>query len=187
MPKHRTAESVLTWFTSRERAATIIGDLQEAGGVQWVVVIRLSIALLWADIRSAPFRSLSAFAIGWALCMVALAVIAPMLMGALGWAHADYSERELIWFVSAVLWGRILAPFAIGSIVTRLTPGRTLTICVLVAVFGEAMLLAYWFQAMLAGHPSPVARELFWLNLLPPVPLLAGAIRLRERALRQVS
>ena len=174
MPKHRTAEFILTLFTSRERASTIIGDLEESGGVQALDIMRLSLAFTWADLKQTPVGMLRALVMGWFLCQAALAFIAPAMMGAMGWGNRGPDARMAIWFLAAVLWGRIIAPFTIGCAVVAITPERRLTACVLLAIIGEVALLAFWGHAMPRQHPSPMAGQFFWLNLLPWFALVAG-------------
>ena len=184
MPEGRTAESILTLFTSRERASSIIGDLEESGGVRALDIMRLSLAFIWADVKQTPIGMLRAVVVGWVLSQSALAFIAPLMMGAMGWSSRGPDARTLIWFVAAVLWGRIIAPFLIGCAVVTITPERRLTACALVAIIGEVALLAFWADAMSRQHRSPMAGPFYWTNLLPCFMLLVGGAVVRRSAIR---
>ncbi len=42
----------------------------------------------------------------------------------MGWNRLGPDQRLMIWYLAAVLWGRIIVPFLIGYAVVRLTPER---------------------------------------------------------------
>ena len=182
MRKQATAEFFLTWFTSRHDASTIVGDLTETGSLRWHEISRVSLSLMWMHFTRAPLGNTRALAAGAVLSYAALAVIAPLLMGLMGWNGAATDQRFVIWLVAAVLWGRILAPFLIGYLMVRVTPDRAMTACVLWAALSEVILLTYWGHAASQGHPSPMGRDFYLLNLLPFVLMLTGGAVFRKRS-----
>lgn len=144
----------------------------------------MSFAFLWLHLKHAPPGNIMAVALGAVLSYAALAFVAPLLMGAMGWNRVGTDQQFLIWVVAAVLWGRIILPFLNGYAVVRVTPGRAMTACVLLAVFRELILLTYWAHAMSQGHTSPMARDWYWLNLIPAALMLTGGALLRRVTVR---
>lgn len=141
MHSDHIAEAILALITTRDRAASTVGDLTERSADRgavwfWSSVLRAAAGLLWRDVAEHPARltvlALLGIAVyvGIVLLFIGLDVVAFFIAfysghhvqtGSLGWK---------VWFaapvwVSAVLIGRMLARWA---------PGRELAACVVYAV-----------------------------------------------------
>jgi hypothetical protein len=175
------AESILGVVTSRDRAASTVGDLIEGAATRgtvwfWSGVLRTAASLLWRDIveQSARFTGLAliglAVYIGIDLIFAGLSGVAffgtamasghPLHLDSIGWKF---------WFAAPAL----LTSLLIGRILAHWAPGRELAACVVCATLVSIYNLAPMFGDN--GAFSALLRILM---------VLAGAAWGRARRLR---
>jgi hypothetical protein len=139
------AESILGVVTSRDRAASTVGDLIEGAATRgtvwfWSGVLRTAASLLWRDIveQSARFTGLAliglAVYIGIDLIFAGLSGVAffgtamasghPLHLESIGWR---------LWFTAPVL----VSSLFVGRILARWAPGRELAACVVYAILAS--------------------------------------------------
>ncbi len=142
MHNTRVAEWILGLVTSRDRAASTVGDLTEQAADRgmvwfWSGLLRTVTSLLWRDIADNPARVTVLAFIGLAV-YIGIEFLHACLTGIVGFFAIMVSGPHLhtdsigwnIWFalpipVSSLLIGRILARWA---------PGRELAACVVFAI-----------------------------------------------------
>jgi hypothetical protein len=139
------AESILGVVTSRDRAASTVGDLIEGAATRgtvwfWSGVLRTAASLLWRDIveQSARFAGLAliglAVYIGIDLIFAGLSGVAffgtamasghPLHLESIGWR---------LWFTAPVL----VSSLFVGRMLARWAPGRELAACVVYAILAS--------------------------------------------------
>jgi hypothetical protein len=139
------AESILGVVTSRDRAASTVGDLIEGAATRgtvwfWSGVLRTAASLLWRDIveQSARFTGLAliglAVYIGIDLIFAGLSGVAffgtamasghPLHLESIGWR---------LWFTAPVL----VSSLFVGRMLARWAPGRELAACVVYAILAS--------------------------------------------------
>jgi hypothetical protein len=136
------AESILALVTTRDRAASTVGDLTEQAATRdtvwfWCSVFRTAASCLWRGVAEHPARLT-----GLALLGIAVyAAIGLLFAGLDGVAYfiAAYSTGDHVqggslawkaWFAAPVLVSSLL----IGRMLARWAPGRELAACVVYAV-----------------------------------------------------
>src|ERR1700730_19215868 len=195
------AEWILALVTSRDRAASTVGDLQEAATTRggcwfWSGVFRTAASLLWRDVaeHSARMTGLAvgglAVEIGLGLLVLALAGVAGSVAGILG----DWSGPP----VTSVGWRLVLklvvdvpmwaTPFVIGRILARWAPGRELAACLAYTILGSTFNIVIMivfpgsdglsFSGLFGGILSDAAQQ---------SPLLAAGAVWGRRSRRQVT
>jgi hypothetical protein len=145
------AEWILGLVTSRDRAASTVGDLVEAaatrgGGWFWSGVFRTAASLLWRDVAEHPAR-MTGLAVGGLAVEIGLSVLALVLAGVAGsaagilggWSGPPATSVGWRLFLKLVvdvpIW---VTPFVIGRILARWAPGRELAACLAYAILGSA-------------------------------------------------
>jgi len=150
------AEWILSLVTSRDRAASTVGDLAEeaaARGVVWFWsgILRTAASLLWRDVSENPVRVTGLAFLGLAV-YIGIDLLHAGLSGvAFFWAaraigppphplHLD-SIGWKIWFAAPIP----VSSLCIGRILARWAPGRELAACamyaILVSIFNLAPML----------------------------------------------
>ncbi len=137
------AEWILSLVTTRDRAASTVGDLAEAASTHdvagfWSGVLRTAASLLWRNVAENPVRLT-----GLALLGIALYIGIDMFFAGLDGvaffiAIHDFGQNHLqldsigwkIWFTAPVLISSLL----VGRILARWAPGRELAACLMYAI-----------------------------------------------------
>jgi hypothetical protein len=173
------AEWILALVTSRDRAASTVGDLMEeapARGVFWFWsgVLRTAASLLWRDFAERParmtglaFRGL-AIELGFLLLFLVLSGVAGTVAGSPGGLN---SVGWRLFFNAPTL----VIPIFIGRMLARWAPGHELAACLAYAILGSIFNVVIMivfpagmgFSALLWGILSDAAQK---------TPLLAGAV-----------
>jgi hypothetical protein len=187
------AEKLLALFTTREVAASIVGDLIEQSHVRargWFTceVVRLAFALCFRTLVSAPGRALRLAGLGLAVYTATYAILFVAI--GLPWypwnrvATPDFWVRVgVVVVVSNLLTGAILARWPSHGNVRPIAP-----------------LTALWFAAWLiwplivsavnSSSATPAPWTLAWTALIFPflylVPLLVGAVIGQRRIARVI-
>jgi hypothetical protein len=144
------AEWILGLVTSRDRAASTVGDLLEGATTRggwwfWSGVFRTAASLLWGDVAEHP-ALMTGLAVGGLAVEMALSLLALALAGVAGSAAGilgGWSGPP----VTSVGWRLVLKlvvdvpewviPFLIGRILARWAPGRELAACLAYAILGS--------------------------------------------------
>ena len=174
------AEWILALVTTRDRAASTVGDLMEgsaARGVAWFWsgVFRTAAALLWRDVAEHPARLIALAFLGLAaeIAMEFLAACLPGLALLWGVATGNLPHYDsILW----KLWPTGSVPVSsllIGRMLARWAPGRELAACVVYAILASI----YNLVPMLGDNGAIVA--LLCVLIVP-----AGAAWGRRRRLR---
>lgn len=132
------AEWILSLVTTRDRAASTVGDLTEVAASRgvvwfWFAVVRTAASLLWRDVAEHPGRVTGLAFLGLAVYIgidllfaglsgvaffgAAVATGHPLHLDSIGWK---------LWFTAPVL----VSSLAIGRMLARWAPGSELAACV---------------------------------------------------------
>jgi hypothetical protein len=169
MPSLRFAEWTLALVTSRDRAATIVGDLAERAATRgiawfWSAVLRTATSLLCHDLAGHPARfaglALRGLALDFGL-IVLLGVLSVVIIAApvyLSYFLDLVGLDALAGFVtgftgwasgnSAIVWRlyvavpTLLFPLIVGRALARWAPGREVTACVAFATISAILGIA---------------------------------------------
>jgi hypothetical protein len=180
MHNDNIAESILALVTSRDRAASTVGDLTEGAATRgvfwfWSGVLRTAASLLWRDIAGRPARVTGLAFLGLAVYIAIDLAFAGLSGIAFFWA-AIASGHQLsldsigwkLWFITPVLISSLL----IGRMLAYWAPRRELAACVVYAILASI----YNLVPMLGGQG--VLSALLCILILP-----AGAAWGRNRRL----
>jgi hypothetical protein len=208
MRKAHIAELILSLFTSRERAASIVGDLIEnaTGGAIWFwsCVFRTALSLLWSDLADEPafiaglgFRGLLlnlSLNLALFISIVILSVIFGVLVGSgLVSGPAGITLRAF-WVLGAI--AVFTVNFQTGQWIARRARGREMAACIafviiqtIVLAIGELLfrgMLVTYLQNPTIGAPQPriTGVSIMITQCLAWISLLAGAIRVRSEIAR---
>ena len=198
MRKDRIAEWLLGSVTTREGAATTVGDLREIAATRgevwfWWSALSTSISLLWQGVADHPRRMLSLAFRGW-LVSVGLGLLAVLLTVFLAGAWmgmttpssfgtSSFSISLLAPIAASLL---SLSQFLTGRWIARRAPGNELSACLAftmlqatlaaIAIFGPAMGIYHEGRVHLTLDSS-------WFFLTCPLCFL-GALTVRRRRVR---
>jgi hypothetical protein len=204
MHRDRIAEWILAQVTSRERAASTVGDLVETAATRgpawfWSSVLGTAASLLWRGIATDPRGMLGLAFCGWAVsvgllvgCMVCLALVVQLLAAACtALSHSGYvrlgaeSWRLIVRLNSAAaVWGVLtLCQFQVGRWIARRVPRRELSACMALLllqfvlwVFGVGVTIA----TGQSGRLPILGRGIQSLGL--SLPCVLGSLWVRRRA-----
>ena len=131
------AEWILGLVTSRERAASTVGDLTEQAAARgmvwfWSGVLRTAASLLWRDIAENPARVTVLAFIGLAVYIGIDLFVASLSGVAFFWAAMPIGWK-IGWWVGLVVAPIPVSSLLIGRILARWAPGRELAACVVYA------------------------------------------------------
>ncbi|SPF51964.1 membrane hypothetical protein [Candidatus Sulfopaludibacter sp. SbA4] len=173
------AEWILALVTSRDRAASTVGDLVEEAATRgvfwfWSGVLRTAASLLWRDVAERParmaglaFRGL-AIELALSLFFLALSGVTAAMIGSPG---ALNSAGWRLFFNAPTL----VIPILIGRMLARWAPGHELAACLAYAILGSIFNVVI----MIVFPAGMGSSALLWGILGDPAqqtPLLAGAV-----------
>jgi hypothetical protein len=201
MRKDAIAESILRLVTTRERAASTVGDFMERRGVPfWWSVLRTATALTWQGMTAEPgqiwglaFRGfLMSWAIigisllGWIVVVSACAIVYRLLglpAHGLGIGTANMGFPSLCLTVAWVVV-LLLGQFQTGRWVARRAPGRELSACVATILSILAFDSCINIVTAVATHQNPVLVLVAGgaAVVIFQSPCFLGAIVVRRRA-----
>ena len=181
MPETPFAQRLLALFTSPECAEAIAGDFVEARGDRgaawfWRQILSTAIALCGGALTRAPLTSLGLAAAGCVLFgSLAFTGFAPVAMfPALLGTPASWGFLSVFWWSGA---------FFTGFMLVSLSPARGAAASVLLALIGEAVLIAFRLLVF-DGEVLLIPGVVFWsIAMFTAVPLLAGSTMARRRIL----
>ena len=141
-PKSSFSFTLLTLFTSPERAESILGDLMEEAQIRglvwfWSQVIRTTGALCWKGFACSPLAILRSTLLGGATWFVVTLVL---VAGDIAIEHVSRSLGVPI--VIRAVWVFLLGALLAGIILGRATPARGMHASVAVA-FASVPVLAF--------------------------------------------
>jgi hypothetical protein len=176
------AQRLLVLFTSPACAEAIAGDFAETrrdGGVDrgsvwfWRQVLTTAIALCGSALTAAPLASVRTLATGCLLFgSLALAGFAPVaLVPPLLGTPAGWVVLSLTWWSGA---------FFTGFTLVRLSPARGMAASVVLALMGEASLLALSQTVLQGGVRLGPAWAFYSITAFIAVPLLVGSMVARR-------
>jgi len=187
MRRVRIAEWILELVTTRERAASLAGDLVEDGpghGVFWfwATVVRAAGTMLWREFASDWKRMLRLGAAGLIveyLGMLILLLLVSPILGLMGMAYGSGMIPKLISGAFG-LSAMVVSQFAVGWWMARRTPGRELVPCA--ALIGLDSLLTVVVNLVWSRQTS-VLEVLLGITAfqIVNVSLFAGAVTARRR------
>jgi len=175
------AQRLLGFFTSADRAEAIAGDLIEerrSRGVFWFWrhVLGTVLAVSRSAVTDAPLQALNLVVAGCALFAtpafagVAVVSLFPQLIGTL----VSWIVLSLFW------WGGGLWT---GASIVTIAQTRGMAVCVMLAVVGEALLIAFGLIGAWQHAVSARFVAFYTIALVAPAPLLAGGAIARSRAI----
>jgi hypothetical protein len=139
------AEWILALVTTRDRAASTVGDLTEWAATRgavwfWSGVLRTAASLLWHDVAERPARVTGLAFLGLAV-YIGIDLVFAGLSGVAFFRAAMASGHPLhldsigwkLWFTAPVL----VSSLFIGRMLARWAPGRELAGCVVYAILAS--------------------------------------------------
>ena len=187
MPNATPAESVLTLFTTPDRALSITGDLAEEARSRgpfwfWAHVVRTTMSLFWRDFATAPARMAVLGTLGL-LMFVGLTALGVLndefLFNRLFGEDELGRTRMFFWF----FLNGLLTPYLVGIVLAHLAPDREMT-CVGAAVIALEMLncaVFVWFVSI--GIPVWWPGFVFGMHLMAGASALTAGARQRQRVI----
>lgn len=181
MPDMPMAQRLLSLFTSPECAEAIAGDFTEGRGTRgstwfWRQTLTTALALCGHALTSAPLTSVGLLAAGSVLFgALAFTGFAPTAL--LMFPEGSAAPVQWIW-LSMAWWS---AAFFTGFMLVRLSPGRGMAVSVVLALMGEAVMIALRLT-VLDGDVMRTPVEVFLsIAMVTAVPLLTGSAFARRR------
>jgi len=193
MYRDRIAEFLLESVTTRERAATTLGDHRESAATRgevwfWSNVLGTTASLLWRTMVADKRRMLGLALRAWFLSLVVGAAvtiagifIVGMVVGLDRPVHVGFTIASLV----PVLFGSLaITQFLVGRWIAKRAPGRELPACLAIAILQSAVSWAVPFALMSVSHHIDwrvLALESSRF-LLTDVFCFLGALSVRRRA-----
>jgi hypothetical protein len=186
LPDYSFAETLLSFFTSPDRAATIAGDFAEEAQRRgsfwfWRQVVQTAVSLSFRQIGAAPAQLALLFVAGnmmidWA---------PHFKIEAVQKAVADWNEHTLDpanFTLTHLLMTRVVGSIMTGLALAALSREREVMVCGAVALSRPLLFLFTW--ARFADHGFPLTWPVLLLNSLSPILLVAAAVFVRRSNLR---
>lgn len=172
MPDYSLADKALSLFTSPERARTIAGDFAEDAERHgsfwfWRQVSGTAVSLALRQVASAPVRTAVLVLLGNRLLDAALFVFGSWVAAIVGQPDSE------IWPELWVIW-RGIAAFLTGLLLARLSAGREVAICGVVAISRQLLLFIAWIWLIPAEYP--LTRAIVFSNLWPASVLFLASV-----------
>jgi len=201
MRKDRIAEWLLESVTTRERAASTVGDLRETAATRgeawfWWSVLGTTVSLLWRGMVADPRRVLGLAFRAWlvSLCLAAAVAFADVFVGGLllgamalrnstggfGTVSGWLSDSEM---VPAVTASMMLCQFLVGRWIARRAPGREMSACMAFTILQWILAWVVALVLTLAARNMALAVSRiggWWL--LTNLFCFLGALSVRRRA-----
>jgi hypothetical protein len=183
------AEWILGLVTSRDRAASTVGDLVEESSSRGVVwfwsgILRIAASLLWRGVAENPLRL-----VGVAFIGLAVDVLASLLAAALNGLVFFFIARSghqlqgnSVWWTIGLDAPALLLSLWIGRLLARWAPGRELCACLAYGILASLFSLVMMFGAP-GGLGVSALIGVFLSDLLQRTPVLAGAVWGRHHTL----
>jgi hypothetical protein len=188
MRKIHIAEWILGLVTSRDRAATMVGDLVEEGarGVAWFWsrILRIAVSFLWRGVTESPVRITGLAFIGLAVDVVASIFLAGASGVLFFFAARNGHQLQLnaVWWTILLDAPTLVMSALIGRMLARWAPGRELAACLAYGILGSLLS----FVMMLVSPGGLGISALLWVflsDVAQRTPVLAGALWGRHRRL----
>jgi hypothetical protein len=195
MRRESIAEWILATVTEPDRAATIVGDLLEQSATRkgarfWLAVLRSAGSLLWSGFASEPRLILGLAFRGW-LMLLGLQIFgggaafflifwlpAQIISVANGIHPGSWASSTSAWLPLVNTAVLLAVEYQAGRWVASRAPGRELSACVGMQVFGAAVLAALALALALA-YGNGAWRVDFW-SPLTQVPAYLAAVQVRR-------
>jgi hypothetical protein len=176
-----TAEWILGLVTSRDRAATTVGDLVEdaPGSVLrfWAAVLRIAGAHLWRGVIEDPARMIRVAILGLAVDVGAsllFAGLSGVVFFVESWNGLPVRVNSM-WRTIGLEAPTLLLAMWIGRRLARWAPGRELSACLAYAIAGS--LFSFAMMLVAPGGLGPSALwGVFLGDAVRRLPVLAGAM-----------
>lgn len=181
------AEWILDLVTSRDRAASAVGDLVEEAtprGVVWFWsgVLRIAASLLWRSVAENPVRLAGVALIGLTVDVVASLLFAG-LSGVAFFVAArigHLGQGNSVWWTIGLDAPTLFLSLWIGRMLARWAPGRELGACLAYGIAGSLFSLVMIFVA--SGDLGASALFGVWVSdVVQRTPVVAGAVWGRRR------
>jgi hypothetical protein len=176
------AEWILGLVTSRDRAASTVGDLlEEAAGRGtvwfWSCILRTAASLVWSGLTANPLRVIGAAFLGLAVDIVA-SVLFAALCGVVFFFVA-YNGHQLnlgsVWWIVALHAPTLVISVWIGRMLARWAPGRELAVCLVYGIVGSVFNVAMNIVSP-GGLGLSALLVVFLSDAAQRTPVLAGAV-----------
>lgn len=183
------AEWILGLVTSRDRAASTVGDLAEEAPRSvfrfWSVILRIAGAHLWRGIAEEPARMMRVAMLGLAVD-AALSLLVAGLSGVVFFIEA-WNGHSLpvnsIWWTMGLYAATLPLQVWVGRMLARWAPGRELSACLAYGIAGAVFSLALVLVAP-GGLGASALFGVFLSDVVQRAPVLAGAVWGRRLARR---
>jgi hypothetical protein len=194
MHKDRIAEWLLVLVTSRERAASIVGDMLESAATHgsawfWTGVLRATASLLWRGFAGNPRGMFGLAFFGWLIG--SLLTLVPLFISVfIGGVLVEIFGITVRTFGVAIVAGIItatLCQFLVGRWIARRAPGRELSAWLALLIMDQILKVLPSIVALALGHRFPMPdwaawQPVTWMSVLEYLSCLAGTIWVRRRA-----
>jgi hypothetical protein len=186
LPDYSFAETLLSFFTSPERAATIAGDFAEEAQRRgsfwfWRQTLQTAISLCFRQIGTAPVQLGLLFVIG----NIFIDWFPSFKLDEVQKAAAAWSEHTvnpanftMIHLLMTRIGGAILS----GLMLAGLSRGREVLVCSAVALSRPFLFLFTWSWFSSQGYP--LTWSVLLLNAASPILLVSAAVWVRRSNLR---
>jgi hypothetical protein len=197
MDKGKIAEGLLALVMDPVRAASVSGDLLEAGASRtgfwfWSNVLQTVLATIWREVKAWPIFVLG-LAIRGALVQSAIAYFVALPIVAVTISHQRMAHAHpFLWYpLLAMALGSVnllVAPFFAGRWVARCSLGKEFAVCIAMTLVAPFVIAGIsfpfvWVVSLVSGqvYPRNVFLWLRWWELGFLLPYLTGALLVRRR------
>jgi len=186
LPNYLFAETLLSFFTTPERAATIAGDFAEDAQRRgsfwyWRQVIQTAVSLCFRQIGTAPIQLALLFVAG----NIVIDFFPLIKIDGVRKTIADWNAHTLDpanFTLTHLLMTRVVGAITVGLGLAALSRGREVLACGAVALTRPLLFLLTW--SWFADHGFPLTWMVLSLNSLSPILLIAAAVWVRRSNLR---
>jgi hypothetical protein len=191
MHSDHIAEWILSLVTSRDRAASIAGDLTEGAAARgavwfWTGVLRTAASLLWRGLAERPARVAGVAAASLAISVALWLLVAGLSVVALVAAHIKSGHPVEVVSIGYSIWffvPALLIPLLTGRLLARWAPGREMSACLAYAII--CSICCFISIALFPpGNRFSVSVHVSLIDAAPLALVVAGAVWGRHRRLR---
>jgi|SRR5579862_9623741 len=183
------AEWILGLVTSRDRAASTVGDLVEVGADRgviwfWSGILRTAASLVWRGFAENPVRVMGVAFLGLAVDVTASVLLAAVSGIVFFFAARNGHQAQLnsAWCTIGLEAPVLVISLWIGRILARWAPGRELSACLAYGIAGSVFSLVLMFVDS-GGLGLSALLGVFLSDAAQRIPVLAGAVWGRHRGL----